>query len=510
MAVAGTDSRAGDGRPVTGRVARRRSTFLIVALVLGAVATLVGGPSAQGQETTLGTAQRFAVLAASTITNTGSTTINGDVGLYPGTAVSGFGSVTQTGELHINDAVAQQGQIDARAAYVSLASRECTADLTGQRQTVGATPETALIPGVYCFSSSAQLTGTLYLTGGGPYVFIIGSTLITAPNSSVVVLDPTQQGGCDIFWAVGTSATLDTGTQFVGTIIAQASITANTGAVVNGRLIALTGAVTLQSNTINRPECGTTTTTTSGPATTTSTTAVPGTTTSTTAVPGTTIVVPGTTIVVPGTTTTTTTLPTTTTIPGTTTTTTLQPGGGGPGPGPTTTAAPATTTTGLAATTTTTAAPATTTTARVATTTTTVRPGTTGTTAPGGGTGPGAGEALALTGPTHLQPMLVAALLAVLLGAMMLMSSGPGVGGLLVAAGPQGQRRGDADPARGRDLQRDAGASQGVTPPAPAPGTAQVLAESDSRRRDISPAEATRSALRSAESISWTLRLPEA
>ncbi len=377
MAVLG----ASDGKTAAGRGTPSRSRLLIVAIVVAAVATLVGGTGAQGQETILGTAQEFAVLAHAELTNTGPTVINGDLGLSPGTDVTGFPPGIVNGDKHVTNEAAAQAQADAETAYGALRSRstECT-DLTGQTlgQTVG-TVNDPLEPGVYCFDGSAQLTGDLYLTGGGEYIFLVGSTLTTASGSKVIVVDPSQQGGCEVFWAVGSSATLGTNSQFVGTIIARTSITATTGAVIAGRLIALDAAVTLDTNTINRPDCDTLPTTTS-------TTTTPGTTT--TAPPGVT---------------------TTTATPGVTTTTTLQDGSG---PGPTTSVVQGTTTT-------------------------TVGSGTTATAAPGGGTGSGtsasdppaaaarSGQALALTGATELQPMVVAGLLAVILGAMMLIPAAP-------------------------------------------------------------------------------------
>lgn len=324
----------------------------LAALVVAAVT----GP-AKGA-VNLGTAESFAVLANTTITNTGTTTITGDVGLYPGTSVTGFGSVVQTGALHVANGVAQQALIDAGTAYGVLQGRTPCTDLTGQvlGQTVG-TVNDPLLPGVYCFSSSAQLTGDLYLTGGGEYIFQIGSTLTTASGSRVILQSGAE--ACNVFWAVGSSATLGTSSQFVGTIIANTSITATTGAVVEGRLFALNGAVTLQFNTITRPICATTTTTssttTTAPPATTSTTVGPGT-TSTTVAPGTT-----TTTLAPGTT-------TTTAGPGGTTTTTLAPG-------TTTTLAPGATTTTTS--TTTTSVPATTT-STSSTTTTTVLDASTG------------------------------------------------------------------------------------------------------------------------------------
>ena len=334
----------------------------VVIALAGMVFAALTGP-AQGA-VSLGTAEDFAVLANTTITNTGSTTINGDVGLYPGTSVTGFTSVTLNGDLHVTDGVAQQALIDAATTYGVLQGRTPCTDLTGQvlGQTIG-TAADPLLPGVYCFSSSAQLTGDLYLSGGGEYIFQIGSTLTTASGSRVILQSGAE--ACNVFWAVGSSATLGTSSLIVGTIIANTSISATTGAVVEGRLFALTGAVTLQANTITRPICATTTTTTSPPATTT--TAAP--TTTTTVAPGTT-----TTTVAPGTTTTTTLPPgvTTTTLPPGVTTTTLAPG-------VTTTTLPP----GVTTTTTTTPPPGVTTTTTLApgaTTTTTLAPGVTTTT----------------------------------------------------------------------------------------------------------------------------------
>jgi type VI secretion system secreted protein VgrG len=201
----------------------------------------------------LASAESFAVLGGSTVTNTGATTIIGDVGVYPGSSITGTGTITLTGTYHTTDAVAQQAQIDVTTAYNALAAMPSNYNLTGQ-DLGGLT----LTPGVYTFASSAQLTGTLTLDALGLnnafWVFQIGSTLTTASASAVNLINVGSNNGTDdgLFWQVGSSATLGTTTAFEGNILALGSITLNTGATIhNGRALAQTAAVTMDTNSIS-------------------------------------------------------------------------------------------------------------------------------------------------------------------------------------------------------------------------------------------------------------------
>jgi hypothetical protein len=195
----------------------------------------------------LGSAGNFAILAASAITNTGPSLITGNVGVSadPVSSITGFppGTVVPPATIQGDDSTTGAAQIALAAAYTNAMTQPSTANLTGQN--LGGL---TLVPGVYTFDSSAQLTGMLILSGSGYYVFQIGSTLITASNASVLAIHGAD--AADVFWQVGSSATLGTGTSFVGNILAEASITLNTGATVAGSLLARTAAVTLDANTV--------------------------------------------------------------------------------------------------------------------------------------------------------------------------------------------------------------------------------------------------------------------
>jgi hypothetical protein len=229
----------------------KRNTLLAS---IGLAALLLFSASAAFAQISLGTAQNFGALAGSTVTNTGATTVNGNVGVSPGSAVTGFPpGVVVGGAIHSNDAVAMQAQNDLTTAYNNIASTPCTVDLTGQ-DLGGLT----LTPGVYCFSSTAQLTGTLTLNALGNanalFLFKIGSTLTTASGSSVTVINNGGSSCNKAYWQVGSSATIGTGSSFGGDILALSSITFTTGSNSSGRALARNGAVTLDTNSINT--CG--------------------------------------------------------------------------------------------------------------------------------------------------------------------------------------------------------------------------------------------------------------
>jgi len=218
-------------------------------LLLGSAALVAAWPASAlaATQPALGSAQNFAVLAGTTITNTGPSVITGNLGLQPGTAVTGFPPGTVTGIQYKADAVALQAQTDLTTAYTQAQAATPTSNLSGQD--LGGRN---LSPGVYTYSSSAQLTGSLTLSGNGVYVFRIGSTLTTASNSVVLLANGAQ--ACAVYWQVGSSATLGTGTHFQGNLMALTSITLDPGAnILTGRALARNGALTLDSNQITPP-----------------------------------------------------------------------------------------------------------------------------------------------------------------------------------------------------------------------------------------------------------------
>lgn len=217
------------------------------AIVLGIVAFSSFQAPAKAASM-LGTANNFGVLGGSTVTNTGPSVIMQSLGVNAGSSATGFSPGIVNGTIFTSDAVAAQAQLDNASAYNKLAALSPTKELTGL-DLGGMT----LTPGVYSFSSSAQLTGKLTLDNlGDPnalFVFQIASTLTTASNSSVVT---TNGEAPNVFFQIGSSATLGTGTQFMGNILALTSITLTTGVNIEcGRALAQNGAVTMDTNRVS-------------------------------------------------------------------------------------------------------------------------------------------------------------------------------------------------------------------------------------------------------------------
>jgi hypothetical protein len=228
-----------------------RRTFRVGLILLGSLSTLIFASSALGATSVeLGKAASFSVLGGSTITNTGNTTMFGDLGLAPGSSVTGAPLVL--GAEHIDDAVANEAK-SALTTAATTAANEASNGSAG-KELAGE----AFLPGVYTASTSLLLSsGSVTLNAQGDpnavFIFQIGTTLTTGSNTSVSLINGAQ--ACNVFWQVGSSATLGTGTHFVGTIMAADSITANTGATIHGRLLAQTAAVTLEDNTITTSTC---------------------------------------------------------------------------------------------------------------------------------------------------------------------------------------------------------------------------------------------------------------
>jgi ice-binding like protein len=209
-------------------------------------------PDALAAAPSLGSASAFAVLGASTVTCTNLSSVTGDVGVSPGTAITGFApSCAITGTVHAGDAVAAQAHADLATAYGALGAAACEHNLTGQ-DLGGQT----LAPGVYCFNTTVGLTGALTLDGGGDshatWIFQIGTAITTGTSSSVVMAGGGNAG--NVFWHVGSSATIAIGTAFQGNVLASASITLVSGSTLFGRALAVNAAVTSDHNAVSLPQ----------------------------------------------------------------------------------------------------------------------------------------------------------------------------------------------------------------------------------------------------------------
>src|SRR5487761_864092 len=245
---------------ISSRAPRRRPGYAWLAAgpvaAAGAIALFIAAQPAVAATAPvgLGTAASFAVLAGTTVTNTGPI-ISGDLGVSPGTAVTGFppGIVTG-GTIHEADGVAAGAQSDLTTAYNDAAGRSPKAS-TGSFIGAGQT----LSPGVYNATTSLDVGGALTLDAhGNPnavFIFQVGSTLVTDSASTILLTGGAQ--ACNVFWQVGSSATLGTGSTFAGSILALQSITVTTGDTITGRALARNGAVTLDDDTITVPACTT-------------------------------------------------------------------------------------------------------------------------------------------------------------------------------------------------------------------------------------------------------------
>jgi len=221
--------------------------IIVTFLVLG-VAGLVMAATAVN----LGTADSFAVLGGSTVTNTGTTVVNGDLGLSPGLSVTGFLPGVVNGTQHVANTTATQAKTALTNAYNDAVGQTLTSTIASE---LGAITKT---PGVYNSADGTfGITGTLTLDAGGdPYavfIFKTATTLITGGASEIVLTNGAQ--ACNVFWQVGSSATLGANSTFKGNILALTSVTLTTGANVEGRVFARNGAVTLDTNTVTKPTC---------------------------------------------------------------------------------------------------------------------------------------------------------------------------------------------------------------------------------------------------------------
>ena len=228
------------------------ATALVLAVTVAAL--VASAPAASGAVAAvgLGTAGSFGVLGGSTVTNTGRSVVHGDLGVSPGTAVTGFAPGIVTGAEHRADGVAAGAQSDLTTAY-NVAAGESPSGSVGPFLGAGAT----IVAGVYNATTSLDVGGALTLDGqGNPdavFIFQVGSTLVTDSASDVILINGAQ--ACHVFWQVGSSATLGTHSAFQGSVLALQSISVQTGDTINGRMLARNGAVTLDDDTITVPGC---------------------------------------------------------------------------------------------------------------------------------------------------------------------------------------------------------------------------------------------------------------
>ena len=239
------------------------ASFAGLSLVVLVGLTAAGGAGAAVSAVPLGTTGSFSVLAGAGITNTGPTKVSGDIGTFPTTSISGLGSLTVGGTNHAGDAVTQKAKNDLVTAYNTAAGQGPTNPIAGDL--AGRT----LVAGIYNSPSSIGLSGALTLNAqGNPnaiFVFQAGSSLTTASGSHILLTGGAQ--ACNVFWKVGSSATLGTGSTFLGNILALTSITVTTGVTIDGRTLARNGAVTLDTDTITTSTCAAKTGTGAGAAT---------------------------------------------------------------------------------------------------------------------------------------------------------------------------------------------------------------------------------------------------
>jgi hypothetical protein len=223
----------------------------VIALLLGCGPLIADAAASSPVPVVLGSVAGFAVFAGSTATSAGVSTLNGDLGVNPGVAATGFPPGVIHGNLHIGDGLAASAHADLATAYADGGGRGPASPITTDLGGV------TLTPGVYGAGAAMTLAGTLTLDGQGNRnaVFILqaGSTLGTAANSQVNLINGAQ--ACNVFWQVGSSATLGASSSLAGTILASTSITMGDGVAITGRALARDGAVTLINDTITTPVC---------------------------------------------------------------------------------------------------------------------------------------------------------------------------------------------------------------------------------------------------------------